>query len=231
MLCRSGTVGALALVLASVSASMPANATVAGVQLTYTLSNPNNFCGNCGPGPYGTVTITQLGGSGSDIQVSVVLGPNETFANSHANDALSFNYSAGALDTSSNAQNQLPSGFVVDGSNNNFPYGIFNFGIHNNNTTSSSPTTLTFDLTDSGLLSASQFAVSTKPSDTHTYFAAFFAADINYTNPITLEEVDPAVGAVAPVPDVSTWSMMIFGFCGVGLLAYRRKDRLTLRLS
>ncbi len=28
-----------------------------------------------------------------------------------------------------------------------------------------------------------------------------------------------------PVPELSTWAMMIVGFCGVGLLAYRRRDR------
>ena len=181
----------------------PAKAVIAAVpSLTYTLSNPNDFCGNCGAGPYGTVTLTQLGGSGSDVRVSVVLGPNETFANSHAYDAFSFSYTGGVVDTSSNAPNQLPSGFAIDGSNNNFPFGIFNVGIHNNNTTSSSPTFLTFDLTDSGVLSAAQFLVSTRPNDTHTYFGACFAADINYTNPITLEQIDPAVGAISAVPNL-----------------------------
>jgi hypothetical protein len=231
MISAKFALSAVVLAASAVGVCNPANATVAGVTLSYTLSNPNNFCGSCGPGPYGTVTITQLGGAGSDIQVSVALGPNETFANSHANDALSFNYSAGIVDTSSNAPDQLPSGFLVDGSNNSLPFGIFNFGIHNDNTTSSSPTTLTFDLTDSGLLSASQFAVSTKPNDTHTYFPAFFSADINYTDPVTLSQTDPAVGAIAPVPEPSTWAMMILGFAGVGFMGYRRKSAPTFRLA
>jgi hypothetical protein len=38
------------------------------------------------------------------------------------------------------------------------------------------------------------------------------------------------VGApmVAAVPEPSTWAMMILGFCGVGFMAYRRKDKLAL---
>jgi hypothetical protein len=28
---------------------------------------------------------------------------------------------------------------------------------------------------------------------------------------------------VAPVPEPSTWAMMILGFCGIGFMAYRRK--------
>ncbi len=35
----------------------------------------------------------------------------------------------------------------------------------------------------------------------------------------------------APVPEPSTWAMMILGFCGVGFLAYRRKSKVTLRLA
>jgi hypothetical protein len=35
-------------------------------------------------------------------------------------------------------------------------------------------------------------------------------------------------GTVAAVPEPSTWAMMILGFFGVGLMAYRRKDKLAL---
>jgi hypothetical protein len=31
-----------------------------------------------------------------------------------------------------------------------------------------------------------------------------------------------SVSGAAPVPEASTWAMMILGFLGVGLLAYRR---------
>jgi hypothetical protein len=33
------------------------------------------------------------------------------------------------------------------------------------------------------------------------------------------------------VPEPSTWAMMILGFCGLGFMAYRRKDKLALRAA
>jgi hypothetical protein len=39
-------------------------------------------------------------------------------------------------------------------------------------------------------------------------------------------------GAVTPtVPEPSTWAMMILGFCGVGFMAYRRRNIMMLRLT
>ena len=35
----------------------------------------------------------------------------------------------------------------------------------------------------------------------------------------------PTTGLTTAVPEPSTWAMMIVGFCGVGFLAYRRKNR------
>lgn len=37
--------------------------------------------------------------------------------------------------------------------------------------------------------------------------------------------------SVAAVPEASTWAMMILGFFGVGLAAYRRKSKLAFRLA
>jgi hypothetical protein len=37
--------------------------------------------------------------------------------------------------------------------------------------------------------------------------------------------------SVTPVPEPSTWAMMILGFAGVGFLAYRRKARATFRFA
>jgi hypothetical protein len=34
-----------------------------------------------------------------------------------------------------------------------------------------------------------------------------------------------------PLPEASTWAMMVIGFCGVGFVAYRRKGRASLRLA
>jgi hypothetical protein len=35
----------------------------------------------------------------------------------------------------------------------------------------------------------------------------------------------------SPVPEPSTWALMILGFCGVGFMAYRRKSKTMLRLA
>jgi hypothetical protein len=38
--------------------------------------------------------------------------------------------------------------------------------------------------------------------------------------------------AVAPVPELSTWAMMILGFAGIGFMAYRRRNQTaTLRVA
>jgi hypothetical protein len=36
---------------------------------------------------------------------------------------------------------------------------------------------------------------------------------------------------VAPVPEPSTWAMLLLGFAGVGLMAYRRRDKPSIRLA
>ena len=35
----------------------------------------------------------------------------------------------------------------------------------------------------------------------------------------------------APVPEASTWAMMLLGFVGVGFMAYRRKEGITFRVA
>jgi hypothetical protein len=39
-------------------------------------------------------------------------------------------------------------------------------------------------------------------------------------------EADPMISVefTTAVPEPSTWAMMILGFCGVGFMAYRRKQ-------
>jgi hypothetical protein len=37
-------------------------------------------------------------------------------------------------------------------------------------------------------------------------------------------------GNISPVPEPSTWAMMILGFAAVGFMAYRRRNS-TLRLA
>ena len=50
-----------------------------------------------------------------------------------------------------------------------------------------------------------------------------------------LDVKGPEVGnflvATSAVPEPSTWAMMIFGFAGIGVMAYRRKERIAFRVA
>ena len=37
--------------------------------------------------------------------------------------------------------------------------------------------------------------------------------------------------SISAVPELSTWAMMILGFCGIGFMAYRRKSKAVLHLA
>ena len=200
-----------------VSAGAPAKA---DIMLTDTFTNVGT-CDSCGTGPAGTVTVTQAS-PGSALQFTVNLDPGYTFARSGGiGDAFSFN-----LTTGGNAITNLEAPFAVDTSlpQNNAPFGLYNYGIQFNAGTSDPTSTLTFDVAYSGTLSASTFLQSTNPNNAPTFIPAYFSVDVLYNG-----DIDPNVGAtatptVSAVPEPSTWAMMILGFCGVGLMAYRRKQ-------
>jgi PEP-CTERM motif len=40
-----------------------------------------------------------------------------------------------------------------------------------------------------------------------------------------------SVQIASPVPEPSTWAMMLLGFCGLGFMVYRRKDKLALSVA
>jgi hypothetical protein len=197
---------------------MPAKADVV---LTDTFTNPGT-CRDCGTGPAGTVTVTQAS-PGAVLQFNVALDPGYTFARSGGTgDAFSFNL----LGTSGNAVTNLPSLFSVDTTlpQNNAPFGLYNYGIMFNAGTNNPTTSLTFDLAYSGTLSASTFGISSNPNNAPTFIPAYFSVDVLYN-----QVIDPNFGATAAptisaVPEPSTWAMMILGFCGLGFMAYRRKQ-------
>jgi hypothetical protein len=89
-----------------------------------------------------------------------------------------------------------------------------------------------FGLVDDG---TTMFAVQGTDIYTVNLATGALTLDSNYANNRGL---GAAIGAafvsenVAAVPEPSTWAMMILGFCGVGLMAYRRKlSGLALRLT
>lgn len=53
----------------------------------------------------------------------------------------------------------------------------------------------------------------------------FGLATVRQTGDVSFSATgDPIVVTVAAVPEASTWAMMIIGFCGLGLIAYRKKS-------
>jgi hypothetical protein len=48
--------------------------------------------------------------------------------------------------------------------------------------------------------------------------------NLNPANLDTIVPIDVSVTLASAVPEPSTWAMMILGFCGVGFMAYRRKQ-------
>jgi hypothetical protein len=54
--------------------------------------------------------------------------------------------------------------------------------------------------------------------------------DLSASRPIT-PLADFSLVQVGGVPAPSTWAMMILGFCGVGFMAYRKRNNMTVRFA
>ena len=81
---------------------------------------------------------------------------------------------------------------------------------------------LVFPVTD-GNQSFSQYVqFMTNPGET--------ILSASFNNSPAQDAFETANFSVAAVPEASTWAMMIFGFLGVGLLAYRRSSEAQMRL-
>jgi hypothetical protein len=195
----------------------------ASVMLTSNLTS-DACSGGCSNGftPFGTVTVTQAT-TGADLLFSVQLNSTYFFNTSNGtNDAFVYNLSSPLT-----APTSLTANFTADATS---PVHQSAFGDFTNGITYSGPKTvqlLTFTVADAGLLSASTFASTTSGTD------AFFAADITSLLPSGAVNTGPVGGLTisTAVPEPSTWAMMILGFFGVGFMAYRRKNRSTLRLA
>jgi hypothetical protein len=68
---------------------------------------------------------------------------------------------------------------------------------------------------------------SNGPAD-NTVFNLWFNGGTSYQGALFSGSAQPiefgSVTSVAAVPEPSTWAMMILGFCGLGFMAYRRKQ-------
>jgi hypothetical protein len=154
---------------------------------------------------FGTVTVNPDTVSGR-VDITVTLNAGYTFAAggySLAFDLVSPPVGLEAVDSSG-----FIAGNFAPGSIELAPYGNFEYeeGTYS-----------------SGLSAFSAVLTATAPL-TVASFGDVFAAQIEDANGQT-----GVVATIAPVPELSTWAMMILGFCGVGFMAYRRKANTAFR--
>jgi hypothetical protein len=73
------------------------------------------------------------------------------------------------------------------------------------------------------------FATVQKPPSGGSFFLQDSSGSANGT--LDAETINISVSGVSSVPEPSTWAMMILGFFGVGLVAYRRNNKRSFRLA
>jgi hypothetical protein len=205
-------------VAAALAVSTLFGVSAARADLVYDL-NIGTQCVGCAPAgtTFGVVTITQgVGGYNFDVQLNPLYNFN---GNGASFDAFAFSLAAGPGTISS-----ITSPFTAGGTNTESGFGTFTQGLLlANQPQPSGITDLKFFVTDSQPLSASSFLLGTHPPGTAD---ATFTADI-YVLGNGLTGVVGALDPVRGVPEPSTWAMMILGFCGVGFMAYRRRNGLA----
>jgi hypothetical protein len=60
------------------------------------------------------------------------------------------------------------------------------------------------------------------------YLSTSFQPGLSSNDPGVIDAGVDSFGAIAAVPEPSTWAMMILGFAGIGFMAYRRKSKPAL---
>jgi hypothetical protein len=92
----------------------------------------------------------------------------------------------------------------------------------------------TIPLSDVGLQNSENLGFNLDPAHNAAFAFNPLATD-SYLITLTVKDGDATIGTlsetVSAVPEPSTWAMMILGFVGVGFMAYRRKEKATLRLA
>lgn len=204
----------------------------AKADLVYDLTIDSCGGGGCQTGgvtPFGTVTISQTGNAGSYLDTFNVQLNSPTYkfnGNGNGFDAFVFNLAAGAGQTVSLSAAEQALGFGIDTSlpQHQDGLGTFQYGITGTSAVTNL-TNLVFTVTDTNVLSSSSFVASAGANNGK---ASFFGADIVSANGQT---GNVGSGIASPVPEASTWAMMIMGFFGVGFMAYRRKESTSFRVA
>jgi hypothetical protein len=165
---------------------------------------------NIGSGTLGIVTLTDIVGG---VAVDVALNSGINFVNT-GGPHTPFTYNLNAIPTSITFAS--PAIFSAAGTSSATPYGTFNHGVDmvgNNGAQASQHGPLDFTILG---ISTANFTANS--------LGYFFAADlVRLSNGAT---GSVAAGVLTPaVPEPTTWAMMLLGFAGIGLLAYRRRSQ------
>lgn len=198
------------------------SASASVVDITYTF-NQDGCSGGCGVSPanYGTVHITGDTTTESTLGLTVDVNLSPGQFHSNPND-LSFVFDvtgtglAVSISPTTSAFTNLGAGSYTEPG-----FGIFNWAIDStasNQHGGLGGQELKFTLTDtSGLITFG----STHSSYGDVTFVADYAAGANGPTGHVGATLTPSV------PEISTWAMLVLGFAGLGLIAYRSKKNTT----
>jgi hypothetical protein len=219
----------------------PAHASV--VDLTYNLTL-DNCTGGCGASNYGTIHVT--GDTTTEKTAGLTVDVNITQGQLHSSNGLyTFVFDPIGTGLSVAISSATPNFTSLGPATNSKDYmedgfGKFSWAIQStasNQNGGLAGTELKFVITDtSGLITFGTTTSNSGPSGNSncsgsgcTSIAVPFAVDIsNIVNTDTGLVNTGAVGAVAAVPEPSTWAMMMLGFLGLGWIAHRRRNQIAL---
>ena len=232
--------------MAALTVASPSRASV--VDLTYDLNLNGMSVGTCPGGVCGTVTI--MGNTTSSLTYTVDLATGVSFHANHSGSsgtgpffyfqltdpgggAITFSNigTNGTIGSDSYSYNTpTTSGGPFAPNAGNFP-GTYNFEATCTNDTSGKICGGPFKFTASGASAADPFVIGSPAG--HGLFAdddIAIVADLavsgscgNFSCTAGTGLVGSSLVSVAPVPEPSTWAMMILGFLGIGFMTYRQR--------
>jgi len=174
-----------------------------------------------GPGPYGSVTLTQ---SSSDVLVNVSLRSDLNFVDTGSHSIFSFNLGgASSLNdiTGITFANGLNNSFVASTGTNNSPFSTFTYEINcfgkctHGGSGGGYVDPLSFKVLNASIADFGQL------SKGHEGTAAYFAADV-----INISGSTGVIGAtVAAVPEPETYALMLVGLGIMGTVVRRRNSK------
>jgi hypothetical protein len=226
--CRSALAGIL-ISTAAVAFSGAAQADVVNFSLDTGNAALSGF-----PTPFGSVSIDRTSTTTANVTFTSILNSGTQYAfgdggSTDLNVNGSYNFTTPVYTALFPAGNPT---FVANVPGQVDGFGTFNLSFNMFDGFGDAATAVTFTLTNtSGTPWASAAGVLTPNTDGHEVAAHIFACAAPCSTDAGTLATGFATGHVAPVPETSTWAMMILGFFGVGFMAYRRRSSgPTLRL-